>query len=295
LGMGKGFEDQLSSLDRLEMGHLSVYYSPGFLSEAKAVGGVADEAYGYLGGFFGECPEIVLMVLDEGDWEKQAPGSPYGNPFVPDKRVLYGVRPPENWREPLTMLTGWAPADVRRELAEASGLGSATVGEAFDRLFTLGFFAATVAHEMAHPFLGLNLVLPQPVESAYALKLDAFWMGEFLPWYAMYSFLEARDRPLCSRWKALMRCAFEGGRGRVRYRDLSEMGARYREMTGSCIENLFWYHAKLFVMSADLYNLHGEGFLSGAIDELRLSERLLVDRLERSFGVESWLREWRSA
>ncbi len=166
--------------------------------------------------------------------------------------------------------------------------------EAIDDIFTLEFFSATVAHELAHPFLAVNLVFPQPVDFAYAFKLDAFWLGEFLPQYIMYSFLQATNVSLCEKWLLLMESAFEGGKNRVKYTNLAEMGVKYREMIESRIENIFWYQARLFVMSGDLYAVYGEDFLIKALERLKLSEQVLIDRLEQDFRkLHTWLQNWR--
>jgi len=286
-------EDYFTGLNLLQLNFLSLYYSPGYEREAVVLGKVADEAYDYLRGFFRYGPEIILLVLDETDWERRATNQPYGNPFVPDNRVHYGVKPPESWKEPLASLASKAPTDLKKRLVSIAGSESDEVREAVDRIFTLNFFAATVTHEIAHPFLGLNLVLPQPIEYEYALKLDAFWLGEFLPQYAMCSFLLARDRLLFERWHELMKSVFEGGKGVVRYENLSEMGPKYSEMIESCVENIYWYQAKLFVMSVDLHRQHGEVFLRKIQEDLRLSERLLIDRIENSYGnIRKWLQKW---
>jgi hypothetical protein len=292
--MEKGFEEYLASLDHLKIDNLPLYYSSDCKSEAEMMGKVTSQAYEFLQIFFKEKPEIILLVLNEADWKKRVSHQPYGDPFVPDVRVHYGVKPPDRWKETFTFLSSKAPADLRRKLVLLSGLESRTVKEAIERVFTLEFFAATVAHEIAHPFLGLNLVLPQPIDFEYAFKLDTFWLAEFLPQYAMYSFLQATDKPLCEKWLLLMKSAFEGGKGRMQYSDLKEMGIKYPVMIKSCIENILWYQAKLFVMAADLYSQYGEGFLKEATESLRVNERLLINQLEQSFGnFQVWLRNWK--
>ena len=293
--MSKSFEDTFTGLKLIRIENLPIYHSIDSENEAKIIGMVANEAYSYIENFLRERPEIILFVLNERDWGRLAPPSqPYGNPFVPDLRLLYGVRPPESWKDPLTILSNGASADLKKDLLSMKGSESNTVRGAIDIIFTLDFFAATVAHEMAHPFLGQNLVLPQPIEQDYALGLDAFWIGEFLPQYVMYSFLQATDKSLSDRWLTLMKTAYEGGRKKVRYTNLSEMGTKYLEMVRTCMENIYWYQAKLFVMSSELYDRHGEDFLIKAKEELKLSEDLLINQLEQAFGdIRDWLQSWR--
>jgi hypothetical protein len=289
------FKDYLAGLTRLTINRLPVYHSSGCEKEALIIGEVTSEAYGFLHVLFKEKPEIILLVLDEEDWRKRASRQPYGDPFVPDVRVHYGTKPPDGWKEMFSLLASEAPPDLREKLASIAGLkSSSTVDELINKIFTLEFFAPTVAHEIAHPFLGLNLVLPQPVDFEYAFRLDAFWLGEFLPQYAMYSFLQATNKPLCEKWLLLMKSAYEGGKGRIRYKGLHEMGTRYAEMIKSCIENIYWYQAKLFLMSAELYEQYKQGFLTKASQKLRLTERLLTSRLEQSFeNFQEWLKEWK--
>lgn len=293
--MSKSFEDYITGLELIRMENLPIYHSIGSENEAKIIGMVANEAYGYIENFLRERPEIILFVLNERDWGRLAPHSqPYGNPFVPDVRLFYGVRPPESWKDPRTLLSNGASADLKKDLLSMKGSESNTVRGAIDKIFTLDFFAATVAHEMAHPFFEQNLVLPQPIEQDYALRLDAFWIGEFLPQYVMYSFLQATDKSLSDGWLTLMKTAYEGGRKKVRYTNLSEMGTKYLEMVRTCIENIYWYQAKLFVMSSELYDHHAEDFLIKAKEELKLSEDLLINQLERAFGdIRDWLQSWR--
>jgi hypothetical protein len=292
--MENSFKDYLAGLNRLKMDHLLLYHSPICKREAKIIGKVTSEAYNYLQYFFEKKPEIILLVLNEDDWKKRVPHQPYGDPFVPDVRVHYGSKTPNNWKEAFSSLCSDAPINLRRKIVSISGLEGITIGNALDKIFTLEFFGATAAHEIAHPFLGQNLVLPQPIEDKYAFGLDAFWLAEFLPQYIMYSFLQATNIPLCEKWFILMKSAFEGGKGKVKYTSLREMGTKYREMITSCIENIYWYQAKLFVMSADLYDQHGEDFLLKALNDLKLNERLLINQLEQSFGnLQTWLQNWK--
>lgn len=292
--MENRFQDYLTGLNRLKTDHLPLYCSSDCRSEAKIIGKMTSRACDFLQAFFKERPEIILLVLNEDDWKKRAPHQPYGDPFVPNVMVHYGVKPPDRWKEAFTLLSSEAPSDLRRKLVSLSGSESITLKEAIDKIFTLEFFAATVAHEIAHPFLSINLVLPQPINFGYVFKLDAFWLGEFLPQYAMYSFLQATNKPLCEMWLLLMKSAFEGGKRRMRYLNLTEMGTKYPEMIKSYLENIYWYQAKLFVMAADLYKQYGENFLLKAIDDLRLTERLLINQLEQTFGnFKTWLRNWK--
>lgn len=293
--MENSFKDYFEGLELTRMEHMPIYHSPNSEREANILGMAANEAYRYLENFFEERPEIILLVLNEKDWKSRAPSSqPYGNPFVPDVRLHYGVKPPDSWKGPLIFLSEGAPADLKNQLITMSGSESNTVRGAIDKIFTIDFSSATVAHEMAHAFFGLNLVLPQPVEFNYALRLDAFWLGEFLPQYAMYSFLSSKNEQLSERWLTLMSSSYEGGKGRVRYTNLSEMGIKYLEMARTCVENIYWYQAKLFVMSTNLYRKHGDDLLIEAQEKLKLSEKLLIDQLEEAFGnFRTWLQSWR--
>lgn len=283
---------ELSHLSLLKYDYISVYHTHGFREEAKVLGEVADDSCEFLGDFFEVCPEIMVLVLDRDDWEKQAPRTPYGNPFVPDNKIHYGVEPPRSWIDALLRLIEKAPPSMREELTKLSDSESTQIENVIKSLFTLNFFAATVAHEIAHPFLGENLILPQPIEYKHARNLDAFWIGEFIPQYAMYSFLQSRDRLLCKKWLTLMKAAYEGGLGGVRYTGLRELGVRYTELLAECIENIYWYQAKLFVMSSDIYEAHGEGFLKTVVEVLRLSEALLLGEMRRRIDVDTWLRKW---
>lgn len=283
---------ELSNLKLLMFDNIEVYHSHGCRREADVLGRVADDSYAFLGEFFEVCPEITVLVLDRDDWEKRAPGVPYGNPFVPNSTIHYGVEPPGSWIEALVKLAGNAPPSTREELATLSGSESNDVEDAIQSLFTLDFFSATVAHEMAHPFLGENLVLPQPIEHKHAYKLDAFWIGEFIPQYAMHSFLQSKNRPLCKKWLTLMRAAYEGGLDVIRHSGLREMGARYTELLRECVENIYWYQAKLFVMSDDIHQAHGEDFLKAVVEGLRLNEALLLREMGNLVDLDTWLKEW---
>lgn len=288
------FEEYLAGLNCIKMNHLPVYYSTGHRKEAEIIGKITSEAYDYLKGFFSEQPEIILLVLDERDWRKRAPYQPYGDPFVPDVRVHYGVKVPDRWKEVLSTLCSEAPVNLRREIVSISGSKDVTMKGALNKIFTLKFFGATAAHEISHPFLGLNLVLPQPIENKYAFRLDAFWFAEFLPQYAMYSFLKSTNKSMCEKWFILMKSAFEGGKRKVKYTNLAKMGTKYREMIASYIENIYWYQAKLFVMSADLYDQYGEDFLHEAQEDLKLNEGLLINQLKQTFGnFQTWLQNWK--
>jgi len=292
--MKNRFKDYLAGLNHLKMGHLPIYYSLGCEKEAKIIGKITSEACDYLKGFVSEHPEIILLVLNEGDWKKRAPYQPYGDPFVPDVRVHYGVKAPDRWKEVFSTLCSEAPINLRGKIVSISGLKGVTIKKALNKIFTLKFFGATVAHEIAHPFLGQNLVLPQPIEDKYAFRLDAFWFAEFLPQYVMYSFLQSTNKPLCEKWFVLMKSAFEGGKRKVKYTNLTKMGTKYKEMIASCVENIYWYQAKLFVMSANLYDQYGEDFLLKALEDLKLNERLLVNQLEQTFGnFQTWLQNWK--
>lgn len=291
--MKSRFKDYFAGLERLKLDHFPLYYSPNCRTEAEILGEVTSKAYSYLQGFFRDRPEIILLVLNEADWKKREPNQPYGDPFVPDVRVHYGVKPPLSWKEMFTLLSSRAPINLKRKLVSVSVYKN-NIEKAIDGIFTFDFFVPTVVHEIAHPFLGLNLVLPQPVEFRYAFKMDAFWLAEFLPQYAMYSFLQAHNKSLCEKWLLLMKSAFEGGKAIVKYSRLAEMGRKYSEMIDSCIENIFWYQAKLFTMAADLYSHHGESFLTKAIDSLRLSQELLIDRVAQTCkNFETWLQSWK--
>jgi hypothetical protein len=287
-------KDYCAGLGLMKLENLHIYHSACCGRDARVLGKVADDAYGYLKSYFDEKPEIVLLVLNKSDWEERvSPNQPYGNPFMPDNRVYYGVRPPESWIEPLSLLADGAPTELREKLVSIAGLGPCTTREAVEKIFTLDLFSFTLVHEFAHPFLAQNLVLPQPIEFKYAFKLDAFWLGEFLPQYIMYSFLKGKDRHSCEKWLTLMKSVFEGGKGRVKHTKLTEMGLNYHEMIGSCVENIYWYQAKLFLMSADLFKLHGEDFIRKVQEDLRINERLLLNQINQSFRrFREWLRIW---
>jgi len=292
--MENRFKDYLVGLNRLETLDLPIYHSVRCEREAKIVGKVALEAYKYLQGFLKKKPEVLFLILNERDWKKRLPKTAYGEPVVPDARVHYGIKPPDRWKEMLSKLCDEAPTNLKRQITSISGLNQVPLTEAIDNIFTLEFFSATVAHELAHPFLAVNLVFPQPVDFAYAFKLDAFWLGEFLPQYIMYSFLQATNVYLCEQWLLLMKSAFEGGKSRVKYTNLAKMGVKYPEMTELRIENIFWYQAKLFVMSSDLYAMYGEDFLIKAVERLKLSERILINRLKQDFRkLDTWLQNWK--
>ncbi len=291
--MESHFKDYLAGLSRLERAGLPIYHSVRCEREAKIVGKIAVEAYRYLQGFLEEKPEILLLILSQRDWKKRLPRTAYGEPVVPDARVHYGIKPPDRWKEMLSKLCDEAPINLKRQIASISGPNQVALKEAIDNIFTLEFFSATVAHELAHPFLAANLVLPQPVGFVHAFKLDAFWLGEFLPQYIMYSFLQATNVSLCEQWLLLMKSAFEGGKSQVRYTNLAEMGVKYREMIESHIENIFWFQAKLFVMSADLYTIYGEDFLIKAVERLKLNEKILINQLKQDFReFHTWLQNW---
>ncbi|NVL92183.1 MAG: hypothetical protein HWN71_04005 [Desulfobacterales bacterium] len=292
--MEMSWRELIDELVVLKSEHVPVHFSRGYDPQAEILRKVADNAYGYLGGFFQDRPELVLLVLSETDWMRCCPNQPYGNPFVPDIAVRYGVKPPESWKEHLVSLSTGAPQEFKENLIDVSGSESGTVADAVNMIFTFEFFAPTLAHEFMHPFLSSNLVLPQPIGFRLGTKLDSFWLAEFLPQYAMYSFLKRTDEGLCEKWQTLWTAAYEGGNENVRYTALFEMGRKYPEMRESCVENIFWYQAKLFAMSADLYELHGEEFLIKAIDGLTLRDRLLFDRLDQAVGgFDCWLRNWK--
>ena len=291
--MEKSWRELLDELVALKSEHVPVHFSRGYEHQAEILRKVADKAYGYLSRFFQDRPELVLLVLSETDWMRHYPNQPYGSPFVPDDAVRYGVKPPESWKEHLVSLLKGAPQEFKEHLIDVSG-ESGTVADAVNMIFTFEFFAPTLAHEFTHPFLSSNLVLPQPIGFRLGTRLDSFWLAEFLPQYAMYSFLKRTDEGLCEKWLAFWTAAYEGGRESVMYTALSKMGRKYPEMRNSCVENIFWYQGKLFTMSADLYKLHGEQFLIKAIDGLTLRDRLLFDRLDQSVGeFDCWLRNWK--
>lgn len=287
-------KDYNADLDLMKLDNLHIYHSTGCGREARILGKVADDAYGYIASFFDEKPEIELLVLNKSDWEERvSPNQPYGNPFMPDNRVYYGVGPPESWIEPLTLLADGAPTELREELVSIAGPGPCTTREAVEKIFTLDLFSFTLVHELAHPFLAQNLVLPQLIEFKYSFKLDAFWLGEFLPQYIMYSYLQRRDGHSCEKWLTLMKSVFEGGKGRVTHTKLAEMGSNYRDMIGSCVENIYWYQAKLFMMSADLFKLYGEDFIRKFQKDLKINEKQLLGQINRSFRrFREWLRIW---
>lgn len=292
--MEKSWEELLDNLSTLKSEHVPVHFSRGYEPQAEILRKVADNAYSYLGGFFHDHPKLVLLVLSETDWMRCYSNQPYGSPFVPDDAVRYGVKPPESWKEHLVSLSKGAPKEFKERLIYISNSKSGTVEDAVDMIFTYEFFAPTLAHEFMHPFLSSNLVLPQPIGFKLGTRLDSFWLAEFLPQYAMYSFLKRTDEGLCEKWLAFWTAAYEGGRESVMYTELSEMGRKYPEMRKSCVENIFWYQAKLFAMSANLYEKHGEQFLIKAIDGLTLRDRLLFDRLNQSVGgFGRWLRKWK--
>jgi len=147
-------KDYNADLDLMKLDNLHIYHSTGCGREARILGKVADDAYGYIASFFDEKPEIELLVLNKSDWEERvSPNQPYGNPFMPDNRVYYGVGPPESWIEPLTLLADGAPTELREELVSIAGPGPCTTREAVEKIFTLDLFSFTLVHELAHPFL----------------------------------------------------------------------------------------------------------------------------------------------
>lgn len=239
--MVKSWRQLLDELVSLKSEHVPIHFSRGYEHQVKILRKMSDKAYDYLSRFFQDRPELVLLVLSETDWMRCCPNQPYGNPFVPDIAIRYGIKPPDFWKEHLVSLSTGAPQIFKEHIINISGSKSHTVADAVDTIFTLEFFAPSLAHEFMHPFLSSNLVLPQPIGFRLGTRLDSFWLAEFLPQYAMYSFLKRTDEDLCEKWLAFWTAAYEGGRESVMYTALSEMGRKYAEMRNSCVENIFWY------------------------------------------------------
>jgi hypothetical protein len=289
----------LNALESQRLSKVNVIWSDDCKQAAQIYGQMADKAYRFEEAAFEVSPKLELCVLNEKDWRKMPFGKfqPYGDPVCPENRVFVGTEAPASWKNSTTSTVKNGSQDARKKLIMLSGENACNdVKLAVDALFSLRFFAPSVAHEIAHLFQAEALMIPHNIDfdgiekRGNPGKLDFFWIGEFICQYAQLAFLEEYDALLCDKWLKFYRILYEAGKDLVRYKEMSQWGPNYSEMikdyiriikNGDCdwINNILWYQSKAMLMASDLYEKHGIDFLRVSRESLGISHRWVLRSL----------------
>jgi hypothetical protein len=297
-------EKLLDTLERRRLSRISVVWSDDSCEGAAHVyGKVTDEAYKFEEVAFEVSPKVELCVLNKSDWMKIpfCRPQPYGDPICPEGRIFVGNEAPTSWKDYTISVVKDASQAVKDKLLVLSGAERGNdVKVAVESLFSLQFFAGSLAHEIAHIFQAGALMIPHNIDfdgiekRGDADKLDVFWIGEFVCQYAQFGFLMSHDAGLCDKWLRFYQIWYESAKDLVHYRKMSEWGSKYPEIRiRNLMSNILWYQSKAMLMASELYAIYGTSFLKSAKRALGISHNWAMSNLTSEVkGFDRLLDEW---
>jgi hypothetical protein len=266
---------------------------------------MTDKAYEFEEGVFEISPKVELCVLSRSDWMKipLCQPQPYGDPICPGGRIFVGNEAPTSWKDYTISLVKNASPAVKNKLLDLSKAEhDSALKVTVESLFSLEFFAGTLAHEITHIFQAGALMIPHNIDfdgiekRGDAKKLDFFWIGEFVCQYAQFAFLKSHDAGLCDKWLRFYQIWYESAKDLVDYKRMSEWGPRYPEIRRrNLMSNILWYQSKAMLMASELYAIYGISFLKSAKKALGISHNWVMSNLTSEVdGFPSLLAEWDS-
>jgi len=273
----------ISGLKKVET-HYPTYCSSGAEERALSLSRTAETGYAFLREFMPSDLNMPLLVLDESDWEKRlqlvygAFNSDKGcihfpadkeTPFMRFMQPIYD-NCPERLKETLESVVGSGPSPFMRGLQQ--------------------YFDSKVVHELTHPLMeNQNIVLGQR------------WITEFFCDYTNYAFLRRyRDeyKQTLQIQEVMPNIIYEGARPFAEYRRSEDFDNFWAEepdglrMLGTPL-NLLWFYAKGMRGVIELYDAHGEDFITYVIAAYTPSNKQLVNRLESTrTGLGRWFQKW---
>jgi hypothetical protein len=299
-----GTEKLLDTLERKRLSKINVIWSDNSCERAAQVyGKVTDEAYKFEEAAFEVSPKVELCVLSKSDWMKTpfCRPQPYGDPICPEGRIFVGNQAPVSWKDYTVSAVKNASPAVKDKLLVLSGAErSNDLKVAVESLFSLEFFAGSLAHEIAHIFQTGALMIPHNVDydgiekRGDGDKLTFFWIGEFICQYAQFAFLKSHDAGLCNKWLNFYQIWYESAKDLVDYKRMSEWGSKYAEIRmRNLMSNILWYQSKAMLIASELYAVYGISFLKSARRALGLSHDWVLASLTSEVkGFDRLLGEW---
>lgn len=258
-----------SGLAQLDGYPFEVRYSDGARERARAVGGIAADAYAYLGQIFGGFePDIALVVAARGDW---ASTQPYGLPFFNNEegQIRPGI---------VVMPAGagdfWAA--IGQDIRDASRQDYARLLGAYPDgsggLDLQPFFDLVTIHELGHAF-----------EMLGGLRLPTFWLGEIFANMALRTFVASRLPQALSTLEVLPTVGAQSRRlgARMRaegYSTLEQLEAHYAGGDQPMeLLNYVWYQHRWLRLAARTFEADGELALVRFWEGFRAADRVDPD------------------
>jgi len=297
-------EKLLDTLEHRRLSRTSVVWSDDSCKRAAQVyGEMTDKAYEFEETVFEISPKVELCVLSRSDWMKIpfCRPQPYGDPICPEGRIFVGNEAPTSWKDyTISVVKNASPVVKNKLLALSEAQPGSDVKVAVESLFSLEFFAGTLAHEIAHIFQAGALMIPHNIDfdgiekRGDANRLDFFWIGEFVCQYAQFAFLKSYDARLCDKWLKFYQIWYDSAKDLVDYKKMSEWGSKYPEIRmRNLMNNILWYQSKAMVMASELYAIHGISFLKSAKRTLGISHNWVLANLTSEVeNFDKLLDEW---
>jgi hypothetical protein len=249
-------------------GPLPVHYSPGFREHAAEVQAILREGAAFFADSLGLPTTVRVALLGAAQWQRVTQ-VPYGVPFVQGGVVLIPATGDGVIAADFLALEAGASAAARAKVAE-SGVSFAENARRITDL--IGY------HELGHGYT-----------NALGIRPHTRWFSELLAMYMAYAFLARMRPPLARGWEAMLQAKLEGPA--PAHTSLADFERLYIRVGP---ENYVWYQAAFAQQAAEVFGVHGLGFVARVREAFpaggaQLDSDAVVARLETIHpGFRAW-------
>lgn len=222
----------------------AVYYLKKNKELATFLARTSSEVHEYLSRILDIKIDVDLFMLPESDWKKHFEGQDYGSPVAPgDGNVYYGTKVPDSW----SILKS-----TDKEIPE----------------FTIELFYQTVAHEIGHMYSNkfLGEENEEMIKEDYnKAQLEILWIFETFSQFIMLGYLQQSNDKFYKDWHRLYQNFYTHYIDRVVYSKFTDWGTKLidymQSESGEGLMNYFWFQAKSFLMSEEIYKQYEDMFI----------------------------------
>lgn len=241
--LGQGANAQsFDSLKHLTSPVAKIYFSTGHDEQAFAIARQINGAYTYFANLLNFKPEVILLVLDPGDWKKFAsPQAVYGMPhFNSNMKTLY-VAAEDNafWKSFLPPLDKINPV-LAQEITTTYKNENGDVS-------MRGFFDMLALHELGHAF-----------HLQKGINMQRNWMSEVFVNILLHTYIAEKEPALLPALTLFPKMVIGGGSSEFTFTTLKDVHEKYQEIAMKHPKNYGWYQCRWHEGAAKIYNAAGK-------------------------------------